>query len=345
MKRKKGFTLVELLATLAVLSIILGIAIPKIGNMVKESRKRAFFTDSKSIIRQIQYKNQEFREEKLSNLDLGMNLEGINLEDSIAYKNDETIYLNLIGKDKYDGMFLCNVTRNTENIDVKSESCDNYKYFVFFDANGGNLDTTLKEVEYGLEYGELPTPTRPGYTFKGWNGKNLINKELSNVNGIRNESGFAGFTTVIFNNAWIKNNLNPNTRYTISYDVKCILVPVYDTYVSSRIGLRIYSYTSGYTDMSLTFNKRFEVNDERHFYKTFVTVNNLYDEEANYNIIGYTNQFKNNGTKVSSTMIFSKIQLEEGETATEYEPYYILPSTKVVQKTNHTLKAIWEANN
>ena len=38
------------------------------------------------------------------------------------------------------------------------------------------------------------------------------------------------------------------------------------------------------------------------------------------------------------------IQLEEGTQATEYEPYYITSSTKVVQNTNHTLKAIWEPN-
>ena len=35
-------------------------------------------------------------------------------------------------------------------------------------------------------------------------------------------------------------------------------------------------------------------------------------------------------------------QLEEGETATEYEPYYITKNTEVVQDNNHTLTAIWE---
>ena len=40
----------------------------------------------------------------------------------------------------------------------------------------------------------------------------------------------------------------------------------------------------------------------------------------------------------------SHIQLEEGTIATEYEPYYITPTTKVVQENDHTLKAIWKAN-
>ena len=41
---------------------------------------------------------------------------------------------------------------------------------------------------------------------------------------------------------------------------------------------------------------------------------------------------------------FENILLEEGTTATEYEPYYITRDTKVVQRQDHTLKAIWEEN-
>lgn len=39
---------------------------------------------------------------------------------------------------------------------------------VTFDANGGTCDTKSKTVTLGSPYGELPTPTRTGYTFKGW---------------------------------------------------------------------------------------------------------------------------------------------------------------------------------
>ena len=37
-----------------------------------------------------------------------------------------------------------------------------------------------------------------------------------------------------------------------------------------------------------------------------------------------------------------KLQIEKGDTATEYEPYYITSDTKVVQNKDHTLKAIWK---
>lgn len=41
-------------------------------------------------------------------------------------------------------------------------------YNVIFNANGGTVDTEGKEVTYDNTYGELPTPEREGYIFKGW---------------------------------------------------------------------------------------------------------------------------------------------------------------------------------
>ena len=39
---------------------------------------------------------------------------------------------------------------------------------VTFDPNGGEVTPTTKEVKIGQAYGELPVPTRKGYTFDGW---------------------------------------------------------------------------------------------------------------------------------------------------------------------------------
>ena len=41
-------------------------------------------------------------------------------------------------------------------------------YTVTFNANGGTITTTSKTVTYDSTYGELPTPTKTGYTFAGW---------------------------------------------------------------------------------------------------------------------------------------------------------------------------------
>jgi uncharacterized repeat protein (TIGR02543 family) len=39
---------------------------------------------------------------------------------------------------------------------------------VSFDPKGGSVSPTSKVVTVGAQYGTLPTPARPGYTFKGW---------------------------------------------------------------------------------------------------------------------------------------------------------------------------------
>ena len=42
------------------------------------------------------------------------------------------------------------------------------EYTVQFNANGGSVSTTSKKVKFDSTYETLPTPTRAGYTFKGW---------------------------------------------------------------------------------------------------------------------------------------------------------------------------------
>lgn len=41
-------------------------------------------------------------------------------------------------------------------------------YTLSFNANGGSVSETSRTLFYGYQYGDLPTPTRTGYTFTGW---------------------------------------------------------------------------------------------------------------------------------------------------------------------------------
>lgn len=41
-------------------------------------------------------------------------------------------------------------------------------YTITFDPSGGNVTPTSKVCVYGTQYGDLPIPERPGYTFDGW---------------------------------------------------------------------------------------------------------------------------------------------------------------------------------
>lgn len=44
---------------------------------------------------------------------------------------------------------------------------------VTFDADGGTTNINSKRVQNGSQYGELPIPTKEGYTFLGWNKSNV----------------------------------------------------------------------------------------------------------------------------------------------------------------------------
>ena len=70
----------------------------------------------------------------------------------------------------------------TSNHKIYAHWSDN-TYTVTFDANGGSVSPTSKTVTSAAPYGTLPTPTRNGYTFKGWywhvgsNGGAIINSD------------------------------------------------------------------------------------------------------------------------------------------------------------------------
>ncbi|WP_269919792.1 type II secretion system protein [Caldifermentibacillus hisashii] len=50
LKNQKGMTLVELLAVLVILGIIAAIAIPMIGNTIKDSKEKAILADAQTIL-------------------------------------------------------------------------------------------------------------------------------------------------------------------------------------------------------------------------------------------------------------------------------------------------------
>jgi uncharacterized repeat protein (TIGR02543 family) len=59
------------------------------------------------------------------------------------------------------------VNSDGENITLTAKWTAN-KYTVTFKASGGSVTPSSKSVTYDSTYGDLPTPTRAGYTFNGW---------------------------------------------------------------------------------------------------------------------------------------------------------------------------------
>ena len=83
-----------------------------------------------------------------------------------------------------------------------------YSFTVYFNANEGSVGTNSKNVLVGTPYGELPTPTRTGYTFGGWFDENDSENEIE----ITEESIVEISADQTLKAAWTVNN------YTVTFN-------------------------------------------------------------------------------------------------------------------------------
>ena len=136
------------------------------------------------------------------------------------------------------------------------------QYNVTFDANGGTVDTINKTVTYGSTYGDLPTPTRDGYTFKGWSelpedyqqleyiaatGTQYINTGIELYSGTNHEMIFDFEPTSFY---------NYNTIYGSTYDADAFEGWIYNTgNLASRFSGQRYG-----TDNTISVNTRYLYN-------------------------------------------------------------------------------------
>ena len=306
-KNKKGFTLVELIAVVAFIAIIILIATPNIINQIRKNKE-------------VRYTN--FVGDLCLAAEAYMNKNDLN-EDLQEENDTVTISISDLISDGYIKSTLTNPKTNAtitnDLLEVKLDSNENYdctllsgKVKVTFNPNGGTVSKRTKSVTVGQTYGTLPTPTKEGYTFKGWNGKNKFNKNAIPykayyyIKGDGTEVDYGEYSLYQI-------NVEPNTTYTITNSGGST-APGYVVYNSSGTRIAGENFTNRktvtFTTPSTAKYIRFSVVTQ--------TSSNRYDKEY--------------------------FQLEEGDTATEYEPYKIESSTKVVQTSNHTLTAIWEEN-
>ena len=139
MKNNKGFTLVELLAVIAIMAILLIIALPNVLKMFNESKEKIFLTESKSVFKEAI--NQTIKDRNFSDVIYckSMNDEVNPLDMSGRYiyyyikanVNDNTgtiivwdneRYAKYKG-DKLDPSVLDNAEKITD--DIKNATCDN----------------------------------------------------------------------------------------------------------------------------------------------------------------------------------------------------------------------------
>ena len=217
-----------------------------------------------------------------------------------------------------------------------------------------------KTVAVGNTYGDLPIPTREGYTFKGWHGKNMI-KELKNENyslvhyesRTTHEFKNDGEFDYIRINGYYQNgcadtswriqsfsdlNIISSKKYMLSFDVRTNAInQTITNYYRFGGHTSIYNADTSIAPSLLSF----EVPNDEQWYKYSQVLTANANTSNGYILVG--NDYPNLCGQ-GAYMDIANIQLEEGSTATAYEPYYITNSTQVVQAKNHTLTAIWEEN-
>ena len=201
-------------------------------------------------------------------------------------------------------------------------------YIVTFDPEGGSVGTTSKQVTFNSTYGELPTPTREGYRFVGWSGKNMFSKD--NISSL-------SYVTLDGNSIIFDGTSAYNNRMTHIY------IRGYED------GTRVYDYLFRHSDIGFksyvldlptanNYNRiGFKINTTER--DSYFVIKNVLNKTKKYTLSYNADVVDFDHAKA----IISNLQLEDGEVATEYEPYQEYSSDTVVTKSNnHTLHAIWE---
>ena len=232
---------------------------------------------------------------------------------------------------------------------VVEDCLDSELITVTFNADGGTLANTTKTVLVNGVYGELPTPTKSGYYFLGWNGKNyynvndtivvtpgftLDNNDWTTLNThANNGAGYdAGYYDYFTNNL----DIEENTNYTIVAEIKEVTNGDGNLFITSQDGIStqfntnlispilsgIYIFNSK-SKSNVTINRGL-----RTFFFFFLDHNNNYYID---NIFTFRISVLDYDLSLT-TEIF------------KYEPYYITKNLNIVQNQNHTLKAIWIKN-
>ena len=176
MKKKKGFTLIELLATLVILAFILVIAVPRIVNVIDNSKLGTITSSAKVVLDSAEKKQSENQVlENPSNI----NCENVSKLNDTDYNscdltfNNHIPYIVLVGSGKLEG-YKCEGTK--ENLNCRKVININ----LTIDLDGGVDNNQSGSYERNTTL-ELNSPTKEGYTFTGWqivNGDGSINNNV-----------------------------------------------------------------------------------------------------------------------------------------------------------------------
>ena len=156
MQKKKGFTLVELLAVIVILAVILVIAVPQIMSVIESARKGSIESTAKLIAEGAE---REYTNRKILGKDTNIKCSDVSSMNSndygtcvITFDNRGKATVKVTGKGKFEG-YTCN--GNSTNMEcVKGEIPGSTEtaaqYFSYKEVEGG-VSITGYNIEGGLD--------------------------------------------------------------------------------------------------------------------------------------------------------------------------------------------------
>ena len=155
MKKKKGFTLVELLAVIVILAVILIIAMPKISDVIKNSKESSLETTAKLIASQAEKKYTENQVLDNSSTIKCSDVAKISANDyescNITFDDKGNAKVSIVGKGKFEGLQVVDGTKDSAKASVKEDVVETAaKYFSYEEVVGG-ISITGYNIEGGTD--------------------------------------------------------------------------------------------------------------------------------------------------------------------------------------------------
>ena len=155
MKKKKGFTLVELLAVIVILAVILIIAMPKISDVIKNSKESSLETTAMLIASQAEKKYTENQVLDNSSTIKCSDVAKISDADyescNITFDSKGNAKVTIVGKGKFEGMAVCNANKN--NASISSDCSTDAKYFSYEEVEVvKTLSVTVEDANKCISY-------------------------------------------------------------------------------------------------------------------------------------------------------------------------------------------------
>ena len=187
-KYSKGFTLIELLAVIIILSVILTLTISVIGNVINDSKEKAYNEQVSRVI-----SNARLWAVQNDNL-LPTQTEQVyvlhlsDLIESGIMKNDE------IKDPRNNGEMNGCITISYEDPNYEysfSETClDDIEYLITYYLDGGSLSgTNPTTYKIDTDTFQLINPTKNDYVFTGWTTEYLSNEKSLAVKVVKGSHG------------------------------------------------------------------------------------------------------------------------------------------------------------